>query len=76
MSFRNKVKSKFSPQIIKAPINVKDKELVKPIYISSLSPPILAKLLKEVNKISKYFKKIPPQLRKSLMPKFIPSQLY
>ena len=57
MSFRNKVKSKLSPQIVKTPVNTKDKEVVKPTYISPLLPPIPAKSPKEVSKISKYFKK-------------------
>ena len=55
-SFRNKVKSKFSSQIVKAPINVKGKESIKPTYISSLLPPIPVKSSKKVNKIFKYFK--------------------
>ena len=57
MLFRNKVKSKFSPQIIKVPANIKGKEPIKPTYISSLLPSILEKSPKKVNKISKYFKK-------------------
>ena len=57
MSFRNKVKSKFNPQASKTPVNNKGKETVKPTYVSPLSPPILAKTPKEVNEISKYFKK-------------------
>ena len=64
ISFRNKVKSKFSPQIVKAPINVKDKEPVKPTYVSPLLPPIPVKPPKKVNKISKYFKKNPPSAQK------------
>jgi len=59
MSFRNKVKSKLSSQIVKVPVNVKGKESVKPTYVSSLLSPILVKSPKEVNKISKYFKKNP-----------------
>jgi len=58
--FRNKVKSKFSPQIVKVPVNVKGKKPIKPTYIFSLPPSIPAKSPKEVNKISKYFKKNPP----------------
>ena len=57
--FRNKVKSKFSPQVSKKPTSNKDKNMVKPFYISILPSPILAKLLKEINEISKYFKKKP-----------------
>jgi len=57
MSFRNKIKYKFNLQVPKAPVNNKDKEIVKPTYISPLSPPILTKMPKEVNEISKFFKK-------------------
>jgi len=64
MSFRNKVKSKFSPQIVKEPSNNKDKNSVKPSYISSLPLPILAKSLKEVDEISKFFKKNPTSIQK------------
>ena len=64
ISFRNKVKSKLSPQIIKVLVNIKEKEFVKLTYISPLSPLILAKSLNEVNKISKYFKKNPPPAQK------------
>ena len=63
-SFRNKVKSKFNPQVIKTPVNNKEKEIVKPTFISPLSPPIPAKLPKEVNKISRYFKKNEKQPQK------------
>ena len=55
--FRNNVKSKFSPQVTKEPTILKDKNTVKASYISPLPPPIPAKTAKEVNKISKYFKK-------------------
>jgi len=54
---RNKVKSKYSPQIIKESNTNKEKNTIKLSYIFTLSPFILAKLPKEVNKISKYFKK-------------------
>ena len=56
-TFRNKVKSQFSPQVIKPKASSKGKETVKPAFVSSLPPPIPAKSQKEVNKISKYFKK-------------------
>jgi len=58
-TFRNKVKSKFSPQTknIQIPSN-KGKEVVKPTFVSAILPPILAKSPKEVKKISKFFKKI------------------
>ena len=62
--FRNKVKSKFNPQIIKTLVNNKGKDLVKPTFVFPLPPPILAKLPKEVNKISKYFKKNEKQPQK------------
>ena len=55
-SFRNKVKSKFNPQTTKTPVNNKGKDTVKPTYVSPLPPPILAKMPKEVNEISKFFK--------------------
>ena len=55
--FKNKVKSKFSSQMTKIPVNVKGKETVKLTYISPLPSPILAKSPKEINEISKYFKK-------------------
>jgi len=42
--FRNKVKSKFTPQVSKLVNNNKDKEVVKPTFISSIPPPIPAKL--------------------------------
>jgi len=56
-TFRNKVKSQFSPQVSKPKVSLKGKEMVKPTFVSSLLPPIPAKSQKEVNKISKYFKK-------------------
>ena len=55
--FRNKIKSKFNPQVLKTPASNKDKEIVKPTYSSPLPPPIPAKTLKEVNEVSKYFTK-------------------
>ena len=65
-SFRNMVKSKFSPQVPKLPINIKEKEMVKPTYVSALPPLIPAKSPKEVSKISKYFKKNTNQVQKKL----------
>ena len=56
-TFRNKVKSQFSPQVSKPKVSLKGKEMVKPTFVSSLPPSIPAKLQKEVNEISKYFKK-------------------
>ena len=58
-TFRNKVKSKFSPQVIQPQTNNKGKEMVKPTFVSTLPP-----LPKKVNEISKYFKKNNKQLLK------------
>jgi len=55
--FRNKIRSKFNPQASKALVNNKSKKTVKPTYISPLPLPILVKIFKEVNEISKFFKK-------------------
>jgi len=57
MTFRSKVKSKFNPQVNKPKISAKGKETVKPTFVSALPPPIPAKSQKEVNEISKFFKK-------------------
>jgi len=65
MSFRNKVKSKFNPQVPKTPASNKGKETVKPTYISPLPPPIPAKTPKEVNEVSKYFMKVDAPQKKS-----------
>jgi len=56
-TFRSKISSKFTPQVSKISNNNKEKEVVKPIFISPIPPPIPAKLQKEVNELSKYFKK-------------------
>jgi len=56
-SFRNQVKSKFNPNVNKTLVNGKGKETVKATYVSPLPPPILVKSPKEVNEISKFFKK-------------------
>jgi len=64
--FRNIVKSKFSLQIIKTPTNGKSKNTVKSATISYISPPIPAKSQKEINEISKYFKKKPVIQQKKL----------
>ena len=42
-TFKNKVKSQFSPQVIKPKTSSKGKEMVKPVFVSSLPPPIPAK---------------------------------
>jgi len=57
--FRCKVKAQFTPKINKSNNTKKNKDLNvnKPAFIFRLPPPILAKLPKEVNEISKYFKK-------------------
>ena len=65
-TFRNKVKSKFISQVPKNLTNNKEKEIVKPTFISPLSSPILAKLQKEVNELLKYFKKNTNILQKKL----------
>jgi len=57
ISFKNKVKSKFNPQASRTLVNNKDKKTIKPTYVFPFPPPILAMTLKEVNEISKYFKK-------------------
>jgi len=57
-SFKNNIKSKFSPQIAKELTNPKSKNIENSSYVSSLSSPIPAKTAKEINKILKYFKKI------------------
>jgi len=56
-SFRNQVKSKFNPNVNKTLVNGKGKETVKATYVSPLPSPILVKSPKEVNEISKFFKK-------------------
>ena len=65
MSFKSKVKSKFNSQVTKTLVNNKGKKSVKPTYVFPLLPPIPAKTPKEVNKISKYFKKNNSPQRKS-----------
>ena len=64
MSFRNKVKSKFSPQVVKELSNNKDRNSIILSYVFSFPPPILAKFPKEVNEISKFFKKNPISVQK------------
>jgi len=64
---RKKVKSKFSSQArnIQTSLN-KGKVIVKPIFVLAILLSILAKSLKEVKKISKFFKKIEkPAINKS-----------
>ena len=66
MLFRNKVKSKFSLQVLKTSQNSKGKNIINLVSIFSILPPILAKILKEVNEISKFFKKNPGIPQKKL----------
>ena len=65
-SFRNNVKSKFSPQINKELSTPKGKNTSNSSYVFSLLPLIPAKLTKEVNEISKYFKKNASSNQKNL----------
>jgi len=66
MTLRNKVKSKFAPQVKLPQTSNKGEDMPKPTFVSSISPPILAKSPKEVKKISKFFKKIKkPTMKKS-----------
>jgi len=64
--FRNMVKSKFSLHVVKTLSNGKDKNIVKLALISSIPSPILAKFLKEVYEISKFFKKKPAIQQKKM----------
>ena len=57
-TFRSTVKMKFNPQIKNTSTPSKSKEVINPTFVSPIPPPILAKSLKEVKEISKYFKKI------------------
>jgi len=56
-TFRNNVKSKFSSQVVKEATKSKLPNVSQSPYVSTIPSPIPAKLAKEVNKISKYFKK-------------------
>ena len=64
-SFRNKVKSKFNPQVPKTLASNKGKETVKPTYVSPLPLSIPVKTSKEVNEVSKYFTKVDAPQKKS-----------
>ena len=57
LTFRSKVMSKFNPQVAKPQVSNKEKETIKPTFVSSLPSLIPAKSQKEINEISKYFKK-------------------
>jgi len=64
-TFRDKVSSKFTPQVPKnSSTNGKEKDKAKPMFISLVSSLILTKTPKEVNEISKYFKKNPSSHKK------------
>ena len=66
LTFRSEVRSKFNPQVAKLQVSNKGKKTVKSTFVSPLLPPIPAKSQKEVNKISKYFKKNDkPPMKKS-----------
>jgi len=52
-TFRSKVRSKFNLQVNKLQKSNKEKETIKPIFVLSLLPPILAKSPKEVNEVSR-----------------------
>ena len=65
-TLRNKVKSKFAPQVKFPQTSNKGKDTPKPTFVSSIPPPIPAKSPKEVKEISKLFKKIKkPTMKKS-----------
>jgi len=57
-SFRHKMKMQFNLSSNSINISKKDKDVAKVASISNLSPLILAKSPKEINIISKYFKKL------------------
>jgi len=59
-SFRNNIKSKFSLQTAMGATKSKASNISHSLYISTLLPFIPAKSAKEVNEISKYFKKQQP----------------
>jgi len=61
---RNKIKFKFSLQALKKLTNNKEKNIVKLSYVSTLLSSILAELSKEINEISKYFKKNSSSIQK------------
>jgi len=67
-TLRNKVKSKFAPQVKFLQTSNKGKDMPKPTFVSSIPPPIPAKSPKEVKEISKFFKKIEkPTTKKSFV---------
>ena len=58
--FRNNIKSKFSPQVVKETTKSKLSNIFQSPYILTTPSPIPVKSAKEVNEISKYFKKQQP----------------
>ena len=56
-SFRNNIKSKFSLQVVMGATKSKASNVSHSLYVSTLPFSILVKSAKEVNEISKYFKK-------------------
>ena len=58
--FRNNIKSQFSLQVAKEATKAKESNVFYSPYVSTLPSPILTKSVKEVNEISKYFKKQQP----------------
>ena len=66
MILRNKVKSKFAPQVKFPQTLNKGKDTPKPTFVSSISPSIPAKSPNKVKEISKFFKKIEKPTTKKL----------
>ena len=48
ITFRNKVKAKFNPQLRKYPLSSNNKDAAKLTYVLSMPSPILAKSSKEI----------------------------
>ena len=68
-TFRNKVSSKFTPQVPKnSNINTKDKEVVKPTFISSISPLFQLNHRKNSMNFQNISRRTPAYSRRSLMP--------
>jgi len=64
--FRNKILSKFTPKVNEVKTNKRksSKNVDKPTTFNKLSSSIPAKLLKEVNKILKFFKNMQTNRKK------------
>jgi len=58
--FRNNIKLKFSPQVVKEATKSKNSNILHFLYVSFFSSPIPAKSAKKINEVSKYFKKQQP----------------